>query len=178
MPVMDGLTATRTLRAWEVANGRQPTPIIALTASALKGDRETCLAAGCTAYLTKPIKQDVLLQAIRDYTAAAPHPAPQAAPAQTKEVRLAARMAERIPAYLQNCRHNITEMHTALDRADFVTLTTLGHNLRGSGGGFGFQPITDLGASLEHAAEASDSDAARKLLQELSDYLDTVEVAA
>jgi CheY-like chemotaxis protein len=48
MPIMDGLTATRNLRAWESANGRTPVPIIALTASALKGDRETCLAAGCT----------------------------------------------------------------------------------------------------------------------------------
>ena len=45
MPAMDGLTATRTIRAWEKANHRSPTPIIALTASALKGDRETCLAA-------------------------------------------------------------------------------------------------------------------------------------
>ncbi|MDP3635148.1 response regulator [Phenylobacterium sp.] len=53
MPAMDGLTATRTIRAWEQANDRPPTPIIALTASALKGDRETCLAAGCTAYLTE-----------------------------------------------------------------------------------------------------------------------------
>src|ERR1019366_1206545 len=60
MPIMDGLTSTRTIREWEQANGRQPTPIIALTASALKGDREMCLAAGCTAFLTKPIKQEVL----------------------------------------------------------------------------------------------------------------------
>jgi len=64
MPVMDGLTATRTIRAWEQANDRPPIPIIALTASALKGDREMCLAAGCTAFLTKPIKQEVLLQAM------------------------------------------------------------------------------------------------------------------
>src|SRR5665647_417818 len=60
MPVMDGLTATRTIRAWEHANNRSPTPIIALTASALKGDREKCLAAGCTAFLTKPIKHCLL----------------------------------------------------------------------------------------------------------------------
>src|SRR6266536_4481132 len=47
MPIMDGLTATRTIRAWEHANDRPPTPIIALTASALKRDREMCLAAEC-----------------------------------------------------------------------------------------------------------------------------------
>ena len=68
MPVMDGLTATRKIRAWEQANDRQPTPIIALTASALKGDREKCMAAGCTAFLTKPIKPEVLLQAIADHS--------------------------------------------------------------------------------------------------------------
>ncbi len=68
MPVMDGLTATRTIRAWEHANGRPPAPIIAVTASALKGDREKCLAAGCTAFLTKPIQQAVLLQAIKEHS--------------------------------------------------------------------------------------------------------------
>ena len=68
MPVMDGLTATRAIREWEQANHRPPTPIIALTASALKGDQEKFVAAGCTAYLTKPIKQDVLLQAIKEHS--------------------------------------------------------------------------------------------------------------
>ena len=42
MPVMDGLTATRAIRAWEQANGRAPTPIIALTANAIRGERERC----------------------------------------------------------------------------------------------------------------------------------------
>ena len=72
MPVMDGLTATRAIRRWELANHRHPTPIIALTAAALKGDREMCLAAGCTAFLTKPIQQEVLLQAIMERAVVAP----------------------------------------------------------------------------------------------------------
>jgi PAS domain S-box-containing protein len=72
MPVMDGLAATRAIRAWEQANDRSPTPIIALTASASKGDKEKCLAAGCTAFLTKPIKQEVLLQAIKEQSMVAP----------------------------------------------------------------------------------------------------------
>jgi PAS domain S-box-containing protein len=72
MPVMDGLTATRAIRNWEQANHRPPTPIIALTASALKGDQEKCVAAGCTAYLTKPIRQEVLLKAIKEHSMVAP----------------------------------------------------------------------------------------------------------
>ena len=113
MPAMDGLTATRIMRAWEKAHGRAPTPIIALTASALKGDRETCLAAGCTAYLTKPIKQDVLLQAILDYSCA------PAAPSTDRASRAARNLAERTPAYLASCRQNLQVMTQGLDRADF-----------------------------------------------------------
>ena len=177
MPVMDGLTATRTLRAWEQANGRPPTPIIALTASALKGDRETCLAAGCTAYLTKPIKQEVLRQAIRDYSAGGALPPRDETRPEAATSRSAQRWAERIPAYLENCRQNVIVLREALDRADFAAVTVLGHNLRGSGGSFGFQTITDLGAALEQAAENADLDGASQLLAELSGYLDTVEIA-
>jgi CheY-like chemotaxis protein len=177
MPAMDGLTATRTIRAWEKLHDREPTPIIALTASALKGDRESCLAAGCTAYLTKPIKQDVLLQAIRDYTAAgAPAPPsvePGAADPPAEPLsRAARRLAEHTPAYLENCRQNVTAMLAALDDGDFQVVTLLGHNLRGSGGGFGFQMITDIGAGLEKAADTSDQAISRRWLGELTSYLD------
>ncbi|SDD14013.1 PAS/PAC sensor hybrid histidine kinase [Sphingomonas sp. YR710] len=170
MPVMDGLTATRTLRAWEKANGLSPTPIIALTASALKGDRETCLAAGCTAYLTKPIKQDVLRQAIRDYSAAGQRSAAENA----NSARIAQRLAQQIPAYLENCRRNVVLMGEALDQGDFEAVTILGHNMRGSGGSFGFQAITDLGGSLEQASGESDLDETRKLVGDLSLYLEQV----
>jgi PAS domain S-box-containing protein len=175
MPVMDGLTATRTIRAWEQENDRPPTPIIALTASALKGDREKCLAAGCTAFLTKPIKQEVLLRAIKEHW--------QAAFASTRELecrldpillRTIPRFADRIPAYLKNCRDNVVVMLDALDRVDFETVSSLGHQMRGSGGAFGFQAITDIGAALQEAGEGADDGGSRKWVKELSNYLDRV----
>jgi CheY-like chemotaxis protein len=166
MPVMDGLTATRKIRAFERENDRQPTPIIALTASALKGDREMCLAAGCTAFLTKPIKQEVLLQAIREHSGGV-------SPVVLAVVK--SNITDRIPAYLQNCRQNVIDIGEALDRVDFETVTILGHNMSGSGGMFGFQAITDIGAALQQAGESADTDASRKWVGELSSYLHSVE---
>ncbi|CAN1544554.1 aerobic respiration control sensor protein ArcB [Caulobacteraceae bacterium] len=172
MPVMDGLSATRAIRAWEKANNLTPTPIIALTASALKGDRETCLAAGCTAYLTKPIKQEALLQAIVDFSALAQAVLARRVKAEALSQPPGPRVAARVPAYLESCRQNVVDIRDALDRADFSTATVLGHNLRGSGGAFGFQHITDIGAGLELAAEDSDIKASRGWATELDRYLD------
>ncbi len=59
MPVMDGFEATRLIRAAESAKGRH-TPIVALTAKAMKGDRDKCFEAGMDAYLTKPVDRDKL----------------------------------------------------------------------------------------------------------------------
>jgi CheY-like chemotaxis protein len=177
MPIMDGLTATRTIRAWEQANDRPPTPIIALTASALKGDREMCLAAGCTAFLTKPIKQEVLLQAIKENSIGAPPSSKEeSSRMDTILVRAEPKFADRIPAYRQNCRQNVIAMLDALDRVDFETVKFLGHQMRGSGGAFGFQGITDIGAAIQQAAESADTDASRKWVGELSSYLDRVEI--
>src|SRR4029077_1728870 len=177
MPVMDGLTATRTIRAWEQANDRRPTPIIALTASALKGDREMCLAAGCTAYLSKPIKQEVLLQAIKEHSIVAPPSSKEEnSRMDTILVRANPKFADLIPVFLQNCRKNVIAMLDALDRGDFETVEILGHGMRGAGGSYEFQAITDIGAALEQAAESADTDASRKWVGELSGYLDRVEI--
>ena len=56
MPEMDGLTAAREIRKFELARGKPPVPIIALTADAMQGDREKCMAAGMNDYLSKPFK--------------------------------------------------------------------------------------------------------------------------
>ncbi len=162
MPVMDGLTATRAIREWEGANHRPPTPIIALTASALKGDKEKCMAAGCTAYLTKPIKQEVLLQAIKEHS--------------TILVRADPKFADLIPGFLQNRRQDVIAMREALDRRDFETVESLGHGMKGAGGNYGFQAISDIGAALEEAAKSADTEASRTWVDELSRYLDRVEV--
>ncbi|MFZ9335996.1 MAG: response regulator [Burkholderiaceae bacterium] len=67
MPVMDGLQATRAIRAEELASGRtEHVPIIAMTANAFAEDRQMCLDAGMDGYLSKPVKPDVLNQAIAD----------------------------------------------------------------------------------------------------------------
>ena len=177
MPVMDGLTATRTIRAWEQSRHRVPTPIIALTASALKGDREKCLAAGCTAFLTKPIKQDVLLQAIKDRSLT-PSPAltadlhrPDASFA-----RAFPSLAARIPEFLSNRRLDVITMLDALIHSDFATIERLGHSMKGAGASFGFQAITDFGATLEHEARNSNVHASRQSVLDLSAYLDFVGV--
>jgi two-component system sensor histidine kinase/response regulator len=70
MPVMDGYTATREIRKWEQEQGREVTPIIALTAHAMKEDVQRSLDAGCTDHLTKPIKRATLMEAVQKYTGA------------------------------------------------------------------------------------------------------------
>ena len=175
MPVMDGLAATRNIRAWEESNHRSPIPILALTASALKGDREMCLAAGCTAFLTKPIRQAVLLQAIREHAGNGLFPLAGDGNPDPVRSRLAAdRLTLRVPQYLKNCCENHLEMLAALALPDMETVATLGHNLAGSGASFGFPMLSAIGASIQLSAEAGDHFALQSKLASLGAFLDGV----
>ena len=70
MPEMDGLTATAEIRRQEVGTGKH-LPIVALTANAMKGDRERCLEAGMDGYVSKPVEAHLLLREMAEVLAVA-----------------------------------------------------------------------------------------------------------
>jgi len=78
MPEMDGFEATAAIRASEATRAASPVPIIALTANAMSGDRENCLAAGMTDYLAKPVRRKALVEMIERYRGAMPSAAARA----------------------------------------------------------------------------------------------------
>ena len=83
--------------------------------------------------------------------------------------------AKLIPGYLRNCRMNIITMRDALDRADFETVRSLGHQMSGTGAMYGLQFISDTGGAIEQAAASSNIDASRDWVGKLSNYLDDIE---
>ena len=72
MPGMDGLEATRRIRAFEYEHHRRPAAVLALTANAMAGDRERCLQAGMNDYLSKPVKREILAGKVRFWLMNAP----------------------------------------------------------------------------------------------------------
>ena len=72
MPVMDGYNATKQIRLWEKESHKEAIPIIALTANALTGDRDKCLAAGMDDYLPKPVKQELLHDVVTKWMEVSP----------------------------------------------------------------------------------------------------------
>ncbi|MEO8545615.1 MAG: response regulator [Betaproteobacteria bacterium] len=164
MPVMDGYSATRRIRQWEIENHATPAPILALTAHALPEAVRKSLEAGCTAHLTKPIRKATLLNAIHEHTMG------------PLRVRVDPELATLVPGYLKNRRTDIDAIAAALDQADFNSVRILGHNMKGSGVGYGFTRITELGASLEQAAERGASEEIQVLAAALVRHLDRLHV--
>ncbi len=81
-----------------------------------------------------------------------------------------------IPGFLENRHKDIKTIGEALAQGDFETIRFLGHSMKGAGGSYGFDAITDIGRSLEQAAIAQDGGGIKKSLQDLFAYLDSIEV--
>ncbi len=87
-----------------------------------------------------------------------------------------AELEEIVPGYLENRRNDVGSLLQALERGDYETIRILGHGMKGSGGGFGFDAITEMGHLLEIAAKEENTEAIGKTVGELSAYLERVEV--
>jgi PAS domain S-box-containing protein len=173
MPVMDGFAATRRIRGWEKEQGRLPTPILALTASALSGELQHALDAGCDAYVRKPVRLLTLVEAVGKFAAKAASGIAQ--PGRIL-VRADARLRAVIPGYLQNRRGDVRAIQEAIERADYDTVCELGHKMNGSGSGYGFPRITEIGRALENAGRERNADLIHSRIAELSAYLDQIDV--
>jgi len=86
-------------------------------------------------------------------------------------------LLELSPVYLANRRNELAVLRDAVAQRDFATLLSLGHKMKGSGGGFGFDRITEIGGNLESSAKAQDAPAIEREIAALRDYLDRVEIA-
>jgi PAS domain S-box-containing protein len=175
MPVMDGYTATREIRKWESRERSGPVPILALTAYALKEEARKTLEAGCTVHLTKPIKKAGLLEAIATH-APSPKEEEAAEPSEKITVHVDADLEDLIPEFMKNRRKDILALSEAIEAKDFEAIRVIGHTLKGVGGGYGFHFLTDMGLSLETAAREENGAGIERLIEELSNVIQSVEV--
>jgi CheY-like chemotaxis protein len=164
MPVMDGLEAARAIRHWETTTGARTTPILALTAHAAGEGVGISLEAGCNEHLTKPIKRVTLLEAISRHL----HGKIRVTPPEGVEGF--------VPDYLASVRREMGEILAALDLNDCKIAYRLGHQLKGSGEGYGFPEITRAGAAVESAATTANEDEIRRQIMALAAFLDRVEI--
>lgn len=94
----------------------------------------------------------------------------------TLMIEIDADLKNLVPGYLDNRRKDIEQIYECLEKGDYETIRRLGHCMKGSGGGYGFDEITDLGAAIEQAAIQCNAGRIVEQLVCLGEYLVKVEI--
>lgn len=164
MPVLGGLEAVAELRRREAHIGRR-TPVIAMTAHALQGDRERCLSAGMDGYISKPVRPSELAAEIARVLGelTPPPPMPTRDVLALDESAILARcggdpalLAEVVDLFLGEWPVLVVQLADAVERKDGRRLAALGHKLRGTLGVFSATAAVEAARRLEHLGEAGD----------------------
>ncbi|MGD0403701.1 MAG: response regulator [Candidatus Acidiferrales bacterium] len=181
MPVMDGLEAIRAVRDKEHTSGLH-LPIIALTAHAMKGDRERCLEAGADEYLTKPIRAAELFAALSRMNAGniAPDPAPATAADDVSSSVAVIDLKEALQRvgdqetleelarlFIEECPKLMTEIRQSLAASDGIALERSAHSLQGSSASLGAPSISRASQELQKLARSGHWIAARSVFASL-----------
>jgi PAS domain S-box-containing protein len=182
MPYMDGLETTQAIRAREQATATR-VPIVAMTADAMQGDRERCLAAGMDGYVTKPLHPTELFEVIASLTAPAAH-MPETSPAPEGERDILDRrtlwervagdadlLREIIELFLADCPERLMELHEALTHQDCTALARAAHRLKGALGNISANHALAAVRRVETSAREGDVHAATEALARLEDEL-------
>ena len=161
LPEMDGLETTRRLRAAGIT-----VPIVALTAAALAGDRERCLDAGCTAYVTKPINRPMLLRTLdgmisttedRRVLSTLP-PDLVSVPPLRSESENDPELAGLLPQLVTRMARYVDHIGKSVHAGDLTGAAKAARTLSGTAGNCGFPSLGHASDRLVDACEASDAD--------------------
>jgi PAS domain S-box-containing protein len=192
MPEMDGFEATAEVRRRE--GEQQHTPIIAMTANALKGDRERCLGAGMDDYISKPVKTEDLAELLARWTAAIASQTNNAANLEGDEVAFLdnerlreldeltdegepSLLVQMVDLFQADAHPRMANLHEAAVEKDFARLEKVAHALKGSGANFGARRFCELCAHLEELGREKRSEGVNDALALLAEELARLERA-
>ncbi|HVX11128.1 MAG TPA: response regulator [Pirellulales bacterium] len=174
MPVLDGYQATTRIR-----EAGYDGPIIALTAHALPSEREKCLAAGCDAFVGKPIDLDHLKAVVGQFLSVGRvFRRKEQSAVQTQE-KLAEsddspEFREVVREYLASLPEVVAQLRGANTRHDYETVAAVAHTLKGCGGTFGFPELTDIATQAEQFAKDRCGEAISAVVSRLAVYVEQI----
>ncbi|MGH8058792.1 MAG: response regulator, partial [Candidatus Entotheonellia bacterium] len=180
MPIMGGIEATAAIRAQEQTTGFH-IPIVAMTAHALQGDREKCLAAGMDDYVAKPLKAAELYSAVSRVVTHQPEPeASSVEPPVQLSIALGnvdadkALLAEAAELFRADYPQQLAELRKAITTGDAKGTEGVAHSLKGIVGLFGAEHAYNLAAELEKLGREDRLETALSLVHQLEQELEQI----